>query len=555
MDTMFFKNKFLILLFVFLSLILCSNFTFAADVSLDITERGSVLNYYGVYYVVDVEGNITVTNENSFPIYTIHIPMTPGTLSFSGDSAGRYIENNGVRIPYLDPYESVTFSYRLFGVTTHNIIQHYSSGTSVFAHLLEDEMAHFRSDLWINLQKSEIGSIRGQPTRFIVVGITNPTPLEYQIKNIQVSRTDDNNVNNPNKIWTFEDKIKILGGDEWEREFQDFGDGMREDSVYWFIVDHDLANTFVDLYEDVLLNIYNEDYLDQVPSDDIIERPISERDKELFATTKVFLRKSIEPKRVFPGDIVNVTLTATNLDVVSKIVRIGDFVPDGFEIYEIHSKDSLIRQDELLWEVEINRGTSRIVSYSLRFIDENAVGLKYLPEAFATFAEGRVTSSRTPIIRQFVPTKKLYVQKNVKRLPGDSVEIIISIRNLGEASLSGLLLKDFLEDDDSFSEITQVPLSKGLWEIPTLSRNQEWQVRYKTNSNKNIGRLPQVFGIDESSVLKTIIMDNFVSHYIFSPSIKTLEIVGIAVLILFPILVIFMYKKKLMAKSGWDIEK
>ena len=561
MKCMSLKKLFKLFILLILYLTFASNYVIAADVSVEITERGSVLNYYNDYFVVDVEGNITITNENSFPIYTIEIPMVPGTLSISDSSSTNYVRDNGIRIPYLDPFESVTFSYKLFGITVENVVRRYlSHGSSIFAYLLEDENAYFRSDLWIGLEKSDIGTIRERldsggvgtkSIRFITVKITNPTPLEYNINNIQVSRTDDENVNAPNKIWTFEDKIRIVGGDEWSREFQDSGEGMKEDSVYWFIVDHDLANTLVDLYQDVFLNIYDESYIDQVPVDELPDRPISEREKELFATTRVFLRKNIEPNRVFPGDIVNVSLIVTNLDVVSKTIRVGDIIPDGFELYEVQSKDSLISDDELLWEVDVNRGISKIVSYSMRFVDTETIGLQYLPEAFAVFAEGRVTSLRPPIIKQFIPTKKLYVQKNVRRLPGDLVEITISLRNLGEAPLSGLLLKDYLEPHNLFSEITQTPLEKGLWEIPTLMRNQQWQVVYRTDSRTNLGQLPQVFGIDESKVLKTIIMNNVVSHYIFSPSIRMVELMGIVALILFPIFVILMYKRKILKKNDW----
>ena len=547
MKYMFNINKLYLLSFIAFFLVLNSYNVYSIDVSVDIIERGSVLDYYGSYYVVDVEGNITITNENDFSIYMVDIPITPGTLSLVDMSSRNFIRENKIRIPYMDSYESITFPYRLFGVTTEPIISGYlTEGSSVLSHNFRDELVYFRSDLWINLHKSEILDIADDASRTIAISITNPTPLEYNINNIKVSRTDDENVNNPNKIWTFEDKIKILGGDRWYREFLDFGEGMREDSVYWFIVDHDMANTFINLNEDVILNIYDESYLDQVPRDDVFDRPISERDKDLFASTKLFLRKNVDPVRVFPGDIVNITLIATNLDVVSKIVRIEDFIPEGFELYEIHNPNSFIESDDLTWEIEINRDTSRIVSYSLRFIDEDSVGLQYLPEAHAYFDNTRVSSSRTPIIKQFVPTKRLYVQKNIRRLPNDLVEITISVKNLGEADLTGLLLKDSITDDDLFSEISQTPLEKGLWQIPTLSRNEEWRVSYKTTSSANIGRLPQVFGIEESSVLHTLIMGNQVSRYIFSSSMRTLEVIGIAMLVIFPFFLIIYYKKRIL---------
>ncbi len=541
-------------LFFVLFLLLASG-VFASDVSLEITEKGSVLDYYGIYYVVDVSGNVTVTNENDFPIYTIEVPMIPGTLSFSEPSSTSYMTEKGVKISHLGPFESTTFSYNLNGITTRDVIQYYSShGVSVFAHLLQDERAHFRSDMWINLEKSDIGTVRGVPTRFIEVSVTNPTPLEYDIENIQVLRTDDHDVNNPNRIWTFEDKIRIVGGDRWSREFEDSGEGMREDSVYWFVIDHDLANTLVDLFEDVSLDIYDESYLDEVPKDDEDLEPPSEREKDIFATTKLFLRKVVEPTRVSPGDVINVSIITTNLDVVPRTVKISDTVPDGFEFYSMDksSNESFINQDEdgnMFWEVIINRDTSRVIEYSLKFVDESAVGLQYFPVAEAVFEEGSVSSSRTPVIRQFIPNVKLYLQKNVRRLPKDMIEVTISIKNLGEAPLDKIVIKEHLLEENLFSEITQTPLEKGLWEIPSLARDQEWVVTYKTDSGADSGRLPQIFGVDQAYVLKTLIMDSVVSHYIFSPSISTIELVGIIMLILFPIFVILMYKKKILEKK------
>jgi hypothetical protein len=525
----------------------------AVDISLNVTETGSVINYYGIYYIADVEGSVTITNENDFRVYTIEVPMTPGTLSYIETTSFDFLDESGIKIPYLDPHETVSLGYKIFGITTENIVEYYSDdGTSVFTHLMDDRKAYFRSDLWINLEKSQLGTIRNEPGRFVAVSITNPTPLEYQIKSIQVSRTADDNVNNPEKIWTFEDKIKILGGDDWFREFEDYGSGVKESSVYWFIVDHELANSFMQIHDNSTIELYDESDLDEFPKIDDQNRTIGDEvDKNIYARSKVFVRKVVDPGRVFPGDIINVSIITTNLDVESKAVRVQDTLPPGFELYEVYTKDSLIDRDSLIWDINVNRDTSRVVKYAIRFIDEEAIGLAYLPEASATFDEGRVTSSRVPIIKQFIPQKKLYVQKNIRRLPKDVVEVTLNVRNLGEATLEDVLMKDYLGAEDMFSEITQTPLEKGLWEIPSLAKNEQWQVKYKTLTHPDIDRLPQIFGVDEANVLKTLIMDNLVANYVFSPSISMIELLGLVSVIIFPFVAIYLYRKKVLEKKDF----
>ncbi|MFP4117347.1 MAG: hypothetical protein ACLFTR_00325 [Candidatus Woesearchaeota archaeon] len=519
----------------------------ADGASIDIEEQGSVLNYYDMYYVVDVAGNVTMTNDEDFPINTVELRTNPGTLSLDELGGTGYLYDDKIRIPYLDPGESRTIEYRIYGLTTENVIRYYESdGESVLNHLMDEKKLYYRSDLWINLRKSEIFGSGDLRRRTIDIEVTNPHPLEYNIDSVKVYRTDDADVNDPDRIWTFDDVTRIHGGDSWSRSFSDESEDMREDSVYWFVVDHELSGVLADISEDNDIDIHDESELEDVPSEDPEEQDVSERDKELRERTLVFLRKLIDPSTVYPGDSVNVTLIVTNLDAMPKTIDVHDTIPDGFELDEVYTQDSLIESDDdVAWQVEVNRDTSKIIEYSVKFIDEESLGMDYFPEADAIFAEGRVSSSRTPYIKRFIPDKKLYVQKNIMRLPGDRVEIEISIRNIGESSVSGLVLKDHITDDSSFSDFTKEHIGRGEWEIPSLDRDEEWTVSYRTDFGRGITRLPQLMGIEESSVLKTIIMDSHVSHTILSPSANIFEIIGIAILIVFPFLFIRIYKKKI----------
>lgn len=546
-----------LLSFMILLVLSLSSVAAPGDFTVDIQETGSILDYYHIYYIVEVEGSVTITNEKNHHIYGIEIPMTVGTLSFVESSLTSYMTPEGIKIPFLEAGQSVTVDYNIFGITTVDVTEEYiSDGASVFTNLMDEREAYFRSDLWIELDKGEVEKLGKRPkSREMEVAIINPTSLEYDITNIQVLRTDDEDINNPNKLWNFDDKIRIYGGETWRRSFQDTGDGMKHDSVYWFVVDHDLANEFLNLIENNDILIFDENDMNVVPGPEEPELPPGEDiTKPLFTRTKVFIRKVIEPNRVFPGDIVNVTLIVTNLDVESKQVSLRDYLPDGFEIYDVPLSDFLVDRDNLRWDIVVNRDTSRVVNYAVRFIDESSIGLDYFPEAKATYDDGQANSPRVPFIKQFIPQQKLYVQKNVRRISPDVAEITISVRNLGEAELDNLVIKDYLDAENMFSEITEQPSSKGVWELPILAKDEMWVVTYKTDNHQNLQRLPLVFGIDEANVAKTLIIDNLVANSMLTPSFTfIIEIIGIIVLILFPILMILMYRKKLLDKEKFRV--
>lgn len=519
---------------------------------LEIQEEGSVLDYYGMYYVVDVEGELTITNDNDFPINTVQLHLTSGSLTFSGMDGTSYVSHDKVQIPYIPEGESRSLRYRISGVTNKNVVRYYESdGESVLRHLMDEDNLRYRSDLWINLEKSEISEAQGMRRRILGVTITNPHPLEYDIKSIKVHRTDDMDVNDPDKLWTFDDKVKIHGGDTWSRNFRDESDSMREDSIYWFIVDHDLARVLAEIYEDNDIDVYDEDELDEVPSVDPDEPDLDEIDKEFRERTLVFLRKLIEPSVVYPGDVIDVSVIVTNLDAMPKSINVRDTVPQGFELVNVSHPD-LLRSPEgsedLEWRLEVNRDTSRILEYSIRFIDEESLGLNFLPAAEATFAEGTVSSSRPSYIMRFIPQKQLYLQKQIIRLPGDRAEVTITLRNIGEAALDNLVLKEFIEEDASFSDITENYNERGIWELPVLDTDEVWEVSYKTDYRRGIARLPQVMGIEESKVLKTMLMSSHLTHSIVSPSVSIMEVLGIALLIVFPFVFIRTYKRKLLEK-------
>ena len=289
-----------------------SFFVLADDFNMEISESGSVLNYYNEYFVVNVDGNFTITNNYNIPIYGINIPFNPSTLSILDLSNRGYIVGNSIRIPSLEPGDSVQFPYSIIGIATEDPFNDiYGGRQTAFRDIIENVSIKAYSDMVIAFKKEELGM--RDSGRILEVRVTNPTALEYVVNNMRIIKTRDENVNDEMYHIDIEDKSVIYGFEEWSQLIIDDNTGLKEDDVYWFYVDLSPQNFNISYNESIDLNIFTEADLDKLPEDQE-SADGSQPSTEFIPQIKVFVRKLVSPTRIFPGDFMNITLIVTNLE-------------------------------------------------------------------------------------------------------------------------------------------------------------------------------------------------------------------------------------------------
>jgi uncharacterized repeat protein (TIGR01451 family) len=536
----FYNRKILLGIFLLLVFVTSVNANFHITAS----EYGSVLNYYDEYFIVNIMGNFTMENNYDIPLYGIKLPLNPSTLSIVDESGQNIIRDQSIRLPLIEASSSVTFPYHIFGIATEDPFEGlYVTGEAALRDMIENVSITAYSDMIISLKKAELGRLVSN--RPLEVRITNPTGLEYIINNIRIIKTPDGDVNNEIYHIDIPEKSVLYANEEWVYSLVDPNTGLKEEDVYWFYADMRPQNFNITYEDNIGVDVLDEGDLEKYPQEGTAVPDVDQviPASPLIPKTRVFLRKTVDPTRVYPGDVMNITLIVTNLESQAKIITLKDIIPQGFELVDT-SKEAIQTGRDMQWIVEVNRDTSKLISYSLRFIENNTVGLHYLPPAEAYYDDKTVYSPSVPIIKKFVPKKKIYLQKSIAHTTFDKIKITIVLRNMGEIEMPDLILKEYLEPDSEFSEINKQPTSKGVWEIDILDKNEDWVVTYKTNNHRFVDNLPSLYGIDDMYVMKTLIKENIVSQFAFIPGMNFIEMIGILVVILFPIAFIYLFVQK-----------
>jgi hypothetical protein len=536
-------SKKLLFCFIFVfSIIIFSNSVSSAEggnFTFEIDEDGYVIDYYNEYYIVNVQGTLSIKNNYNLSLYGLRIPLNMNSLSVG--VADNVVRGNSLHIPSLKHDESTSFKYRIYGIITDDYLRNIKNldNMSIMRFMIDDAGIEGFSDMVIALSKSNLNSKKNH--RFIGVRVDNPTNLEYRVQGMHIIKTRDENINDEEYRFSITNKSVIYGYETWETSVQDNHENLKYDDVYWFFAD--LKSQNFEIYYDDNYNLerLNQDDLGEIDTKIDYETQGGSGSGNYDSYPKFFLRKSVNVTRVIPGDLINITIIATNLEQQSKVVTITDLVPDGFAL--VSSTDDTLKSDyNLQWTREINKQTSKIISYVLKFTDNESVGLFYLPEAKAEYDKKQVYSEKVPVIKKFIPSKKLYLQKSIRKDGKDEFIVTIKIRNMGDVSLNDLVIKEFLTRGSKFYEITTKPEDLGVWSINSIEKSGEWVVEYKTNDHDDLYSLPSIYGLDDIYVLKTIIKEDIVANFSFIPGMNFVEFVGFILLILCPFIIFYFWK-------------
>ena len=106
------------MIFAFIFLLIHLNSVFAYEnITIDIEENGKITSYYDEYYVVHVEGNMSVTNPANVSLYGITIKLSLGSLNVIELESGGYLSTTEISILQLDALETLVVPYKIIGIS------------------------------------------------------------------------------------------------------------------------------------------------------------------------------------------------------------------------------------------------------------------------------------------------------------------------------------------------------------------------------------------------------------------------------------------------------
>ncbi len=501
----------------------------APNVKLLIEESGKVTSYFNTYWVVQVNGTATLSNPSNNDLFDVRLYYDLLSLQILKVSGEGEVSQGSVSFSNIPADSSVSFDYSILGISAQSPTL---DGKGVLYTAFSKRNPKIYTDVFGNLQKASLedSSITGRSGRLVSVTLRNPNNLPLTIESMRVIKTSADNPNIDIASWSIINSSSPRVIEENGFFVHDILDkNSSEGQIYW--LQSDVFISSVDLVDNNSLIRLSEKNL-TVPVEAFNFTNESDNYSRLLVSSNYFLRKDISDSLIVPNKVVSVTLTLYNLGSELTDYSLSDSLPAGFT-----------SSDLLSWSGSVPALGSISKSYNTSLNISSLPGVDVFPSAVAFIDGVTVKSPPVPFIRQFSPDDRIYVQKSLEQAGVNTMKVSILVQNLGQKPLEGAMLKEFLETDDVFSQITQLPVSKGLWSLPMISAGDSWEVSYTTSVSDRLTSLPMLYGVEPDRVLRTIILNNIVSEGWNFVSIKIVELAGILAVIIIPLLLFFRKKR------------
>ena len=495
----------------------------------NMTERGKVTSYYDQFWVVQVNGVLTIHNPFNSSFDFVSLPFDLGTLNIIERSDTDYIKPDEIYLPFLSPQQTVTIEYTIRGISAYDPMV---DGKGVLYSAFQDQTATLYTFMISKVQKAPVenetidssGVKSVAERRLISVSLENPSDIRQNVTSIKVIKTTEQDPNNELEAWHFPEdaeQIVIKPGAKWEEDIIDYN--ASDGEVYW-LSSEVLTDTIPVYMQSEFIKRFTQEDLLNVANASLSEKEYLENVTS-YLEHLMYLKKTVSKSLFLPGDDVVVKVKLNNFAPISRTFNLTETMPQGFVRVEgdkaNHTSDNILR-----WNRRANPDSTELITYKLRYVDNETVGLDHFEPAVVTYENETLYSERIPFVRQYIPEKRIFVQKELRYSLNDEIVVSIQVRNMGQSNIEDLYVREFLGANDVFREISIQPEAKGRWRISLLKRGETWEVTYVTNENDAVNLLPEVFGVDKNVVLKTLVFQNVIKNEWIAPAMHVIEILA-----------------------------
>jgi hypothetical protein len=513
-------------------------------VNVVLEESGRITNYFDEYYVVNVDGNISVENPTDRDLYEVQIRYDIGSLAIIEGGSTSYLSPTDLSIPRIPANSTVKIPYNIVGISLTDPALPDSgvlyTGITKFAPVIY-------SDTFGQLQKANLEneSLTGRPGRLISVELRNPTGFQFTINSLRVQKTPTLDPNAVLQEWWLVNESEPLTISPDALFVRDILDrNSSEGQVYWLIADVFISRVeFIDVSN---VTRFTQQNLSIPP--ELLNYTFNETNESarlLREDPGLYVRKFADVQIVPTYTPVTIRFIVNNFDTDLIEYTMRDTVPPGFEF--LGGEGWVQRGAFIEYKGSVSGRNAAVPSYQTQLTDSTTAGLDFFDAATITY-NGRTTySDRVRFIRRYVPSQQVYVQKRLRFETDEDVLVTITVQNLGSTTLSNVLLKDYLEEADVFSQISQVPEEKGLWAIASIASGETWEVSYYTTKQTQLNVLPNLFGVPNTDVLRSLVLESVIANAWQRVRSSGLELIGLTLLVGLPI-AYFVLKKRIHAQ-------
>ncbi|MGM5488452.1 MAG: hypothetical protein ACQESG_05875, partial [Nanobdellota archaeon] len=173
-------RQWIIVLFILLGTIVHGN-----GIHVHSEEQGHVISFYEEYFIININGTITLENPTKTHVYAMSLPLDIVPLQFTlknSSSRVTFTKENRISITELPPNSSTFFDFNIKGITTDKRVMNQSG---LFIRQIQKELMEIHTPTIGKLNKAplEDPAQGGSPnTRLISATYKNPNNFTFKIE-------------------------------------------------------------------------------------------------------------------------------------------------------------------------------------------------------------------------------------------------------------------------------------------------------------------------------------------------------------------------------------
>lgn len=535
--------------------------SFSLNVEQEVEEDIVVVQLLNGNYTLRVDGQVEIRNPTlTSSIYEFGYKVNPPAGIFGSFTVtDSNVESNYLGVSGFDlgPNSSIILNYRFSGAMNESFKEEFENSTSflelfttprfiVKTSINVDKPTRTLESVRLNLTDVDYNSSLSPTSRAINSQIRNPTEFFLKVFDIEIYRT---NINDTDVFITsgvvLKDKLDFIVNPFGKKEVGFYDEASFDGAIYW-VKQSSSANWNWSNTIDFNYAIQQSgssfspagsgggsggarDSDDDTLIVDDENSTLVVGDNLGFNSENLVIKKDVDKFYVSKGDEITVYLRVFNLgNTVLENISFEDEIPEGYELKSIDG--ARVDGNKLYFTLDkLDPFSDTTLEYTLEKITSKTTLTYFKPVEY----DGNATLEGVLVVESLLGEGKLFVQKEVESIDDTFSKIKITIKNVGDGTLTNFKLIDEIADRYLLKDILKEfnENKRGEWLIPELAPGSEWAVEYLVETHDGMSEVPLLVGVEESDVYGTVIFDSKIAME-YRDTSSVIEKVGFGITIL-----------------------
>ena len=504
-------NKNAKLISIVFIIIFTTGFAYSIEPEITISEHAKLIDNDRRFLNINANGTLSIHNPSqNDEIYEFVLKFrNDANLKISDSQAANatrfFITSNKIYGREILANETITLNYHITGTVGYNNLNAIRESSVLDWYVDEISLDPLRLITLEKLQRKNPGT-NVSPRKVIVKG-ENPTDFNVTIKYLNLFKTSAHNFSYFSFLKESLHTITNLQLSPYQQFNIEIIDNNSDDStVYW--VESDFATV------NKITNFFTYNFTRDMSGSS------KKKDDSKFMQTKtdydIEIYKSADTNSISENETINITLIIKNPNNQRySNLRIYEKIPSFFSLIPFPNQTDEIKDDSILFRfASIEEDSFLTLRYQLKLYEKIDEEIIYIQPAILQYNNKEIYSNGLTFLNgNFEQDKKILVEKIIRVLDNSETKITIRVKNIGNTVLRDIgVIEDVSSQIIEGDEISKQK-EQARWIIRELKVGEEWEISYQIGTKDANKYIPQITGIDETRIYKSLFINEEIREY------------------------------------------